>query len=117
MANQFDKNDIVSYETAVKWAKTWQGYVAPLNKPAPADAPYFPKGYLLEREKIELLLQYADNVRIYFGMDDNKVNHLMMVGVDKDGNDILPTDNPEAKILNNFDTCPTRCGKQNGIND
>lgn len=105
------EDGLIPLKVANEWAKRWQEFVVPFNKERPADNPYFPKAYLLHRREIEKLLNAPNvaNIRIYFGMDEDFNNHLMMVGVDEKGNDIL------TSIYNLALPCPPFCGGIGGL--
>jgi len=125
MAFVVNPNDgIVPINVANEWAKRWQTFVIPFNKERPVDNPYFPKAYLLHRKQIETILAYAENIRVYFGMDENLNNHLMMVGVDAQGNDILPnhsgvkkanSGDGEGEVYNLANPCPSTCDSHGGL--
>jgi hypothetical protein len=57
-------------------------------------------------------------VRIYYGMDDEKKVHAIMVAVDSANNDILPTDPdvPTPMILEDGQRCPTLCPTSSDLN-
>ncbi len=123
MAFVVNPNDgIVPINVANEWAKRWQTFVVPFNKERPANNPYFPKAYLLHRKQLETLLNTpnVEDIRIYFGMDEDFNNHLMMVGVDAKGNDILPS-NTEVKndgegyVYNLSSPCPPTCSGTGGL--
>lgn len=105
------EDGLVPLDVANMWAARWQGFVAYFNKSCPPDKPYFPKAYLLHRKEIEKLLSEpnVENIRVYFGMDDQLNNHLMMVGVDAKGNDIL------NNVYNLALPCPPFCGGIGGL--
>jgi len=121
--SKIDEKGRIPYETAQEWARNWQKFVEPINEKAPKDKPFFPKAYLLKREQIAMLLEYSEDIRIYFGMDDEGNNHLMMVGVDKNGNDILPDHNGKrndgksepGEVLNKAHPCPVWCDVNGGL--
>jgi hypothetical protein len=123
MAFEVNPNDgIVPIDVANEWAKRWQQFVVPFNKERPVDNPYFPKAYLLHRKQIDAILNTpnAVNIRIYFGMDEKMNNHLMMVGVDKEGNDLLPTTSKtegegEGEVYNLALPCPPTCSRGGGL--
>jgi hypothetical protein len=71
------------------------------------------KAYYAEKKLVESLLQLIGcaGIRIYNGYDPdrNKAN-LVLVGVDKNGNDMT-----EGIILEKLDPCPTDCPKDSSL--
>lgn len=71
------------------------------------------KAYYAEKELVESLLQQIGcaGIRIYNGYDPdrNKAN-LVLVGVDKNGNDMT-----EGIILENLKSCPPDCPKNSSL--
>ncbi|MDB5229667.1 MAG: hypothetical protein JWN76_472 [Chitinophagaceae bacterium] len=71
----------------------------------------------------------AVSFRIYYGMDDNLKIHAILVGVDEEGKDLLPTSGSfSAEFSNEFDTdtdppieedayrCPPSCPPESSLN-
>jgi hypothetical protein len=62
---------------------------------------------------------FVHAIRIYYGMSENKEIHTIIVGVDKDGNDILPKpiipgqpptgDDDDGEIFEDAQRCPSTC--------
>jgi hypothetical protein len=62
---------------------------------------------------------FVYGIRIYYGMKENKQIHSIIIGVDKDGNDILPKpiipgqpptgDGDEGEIFEDAVRCPSTC--------
>jgi hypothetical protein len=68
---------------------------------------------------VNLLSRGAQKLRIYYGMDNDMKVHAILVGVDADGHDILPTSNLEATtdlILEQSSRCPDMCPDPSPIN-
>lgn len=68
----------------------------------------------IDLDKLNLILSQPGcrGIRIYYGMDDNKLLHSIIVGTDESGKDILPgteTEAEESYILNEAQRCPTFC--------
>ena len=70
------------------------------------------KGGFFGREKLEALLAQsgAEGIRIYYGVNDQDQNSLVLVAADAEENDM--TD----KILDTMRPCPIFCGSGNGLN-
>ncbi|MCI0751137.1 MAG: hypothetical protein L0Y35_04810, partial [Flammeovirgaceae bacterium] len=78
------EGDPITMETATRWIKNYQE-----ENPNQNQAHFF--GY----EIIKQLLGQDGcvGIRIYYGIDDNGVRQLMLVGTDAKGNDLLPSTN------------------------
>lgn len=92
----------ITLETAQTWAAAWQSN--PANKT---------KAFLIPKEDITQLFEYDGvcDVRTYFGMDENGNQKLMIVGVDRYGNDLI--DESLNRFIYDFalkcpDVCDTR---------
>ncbi len=74
---------------------------------ADAKAEYFGKDAL-----ISLLSQNACvGVRIYYGVDENNVKKLVLVGVNAEGNDMC-----EGELMEKGTLCPPICSADNPLN-
>jgi len=77
-----------------------------------------------DRAPFEQLLQREDckGVRIYYGMKDSDQRiHAIIVGIDAQGNDILPVegtvkDGTDAIIIEDGKLCPEFCPNGSGLN-
>lgn len=72
----------ISLETAKKWTANYRATI----KPGETEAHYF------GHESIRRVLDESRSVgiRAYYAIDDNGKKQLLLVGVDEDGNDLLP---------------------------
>lgn len=67
------------------------------------------------REAIEKILNQSScaYLRAYYGMNVNNALHLVLVGADKDGNDLLPdgeqASEEEPPIVDEGQACPPNC--------
>jgi hypothetical protein len=69
-------------------------------------------GLFLRQELDELLAQPGcAGVRYYYGLDVAGKDSLILVGVDKDGNDMV-----NGVLINASFPCPPFCGGGNGLN-
>lgn len=70
------------------------------------------KAFKIPKDVIDDVTQPRDvvDVRTYFGLDVNSDPHLMIVGVDNDGNDLI--DEQNGFYIYNFATpCPSYCNQ------
>lgn len=96
--------DTITLETAQEWAATWKENA---------------ETYLSENQLKAFLIPGTDvtqvlaeegvvNVRSYLGIDENNEPHLMIVGVDADGNDMI--DDSKGWYIYDFSRpCPSTC--------
>ena len=57
-------------------------------------------------------------LRVYYGMDSNLKVHAILVGVDEQGADIIPTtNNDEGVILEDAQRCPPACPPASPLNE
>jgi hypothetical protein len=65
------------------------------------------------KSHVQTLLNHIDceEIRIYYGMDENLKIHAILVGVDQDDNDIVDTNpsQPVFEILEESRRCPDNC--------
>jgi hypothetical protein len=65
---------------------------------------------------------YVYSFRIYYGMSEDMQVHAILVGVDKDGNDILPAGHNgppgdgDGQIFEDAIRCPTECPPSSCLN-
>ncbi|RCS26296.1 hypothetical protein DUT90_11025 [Polaribacter sp. WD7] len=117
----------ISLKTAKKWAKEWRDDEASYNKYFECRAFNIPK-----KDLIEVLQE--DNVasiRAYIGVEKLKVEgekvfieKLMIVGVDKNGKDMLTLSSEDEDVLDPIggsiydftDPCPDNCDNSSPLN-
>lgn len=68
-----------------------------------------------------LAIPGAAGLRAYYGMDENDIIHLVLVAVDEDGNDLVPSSNTSLNgdplILEQGIRCPPTCpGEESPLN-
>ncbi len=79
------------------------------------------KGGKFPKEDIIEILQQPGCValRYYFALD-NTTNtnaiHIILCGVNSEGNDMLPSEGSQGKLKDNAITCPPYCGAPNELN-
>ena len=71
-----------------------------------------------DREAFDALLSQPDcmSIRIYYGMDEKLKVHAIAVGVNSKNEDILPSAEAKAIIVENGKRCPTDCPASSSIN-
>jgi hypothetical protein len=89
----------ICLDDARTWAERWTS--DPINKV---------KAHLIPR--IDITELFAEDgvvdIRAYIGIDDEGCNKLMLVGVDKDGNDLI--DEEKGDLIYDFTKpCPDTC--------
>lgn len=93
-------------------AKQWTANYRATIKPGETEAHYF------GAEIIRRLLDENRSVgiRIHYAIDDNGKKQLLLVGVDSEGNNLLPKEGPEANaaegdpiVVNHSHPCPPYC--------
>lgn len=97
----------ISLDTAKKWTANYRATI----KPGETEAHYFGGGV------VRRLLDESRSVgiRAYYAIDDNGKKQLLLVGVDGDGNDLLPegaaSSNLEGDpiVVNHSYPCPPYC--------
>ena len=74
------------------------------------------KGHYIGKSKLNQLLAQAGcvGIRVYYGQSTTGSKELVIVGVDANQNDILPTSG--ALILDKTVPCPSGCSSNNGLN-
>jgi len=74
---------------------------------------YFIKAEYFGREAIESILSQENcvGIRIYYGLDENNVQRIILVGVTADENDIC-----NGILAERGTTCPPRCSDTNMLN-
>ena len=71
------------------------------------------KGWMFLRKDLDELLAQPGcaGMRFYYGLNDKGENGLVMVGVDRDGNDMV-----KGVLLDDGFPCPIWCGDGNSLN-
>lgn len=97
-------------------AKRWTANYRATIKPGETEAHYF-GGDIIHRLLNE---DKSVGIRVYYAIDDNGKKQLLLVGVDKDGNNLLPTEGAAARtteededppiIVDQSKPCPPHCG-------
>ena len=123
------KKNTISLKTAKKWAKEWRDDESSYNKYHECKAFNIPKIDLIE----VLAEDGIESVRAYIGVEKTIIEgkqpvfqeKLMIVGVDKDGKDMITTLKEDPEVLDPlkgsvFDftsSCPDLCDDDSPIND
>ncbi|WP_395042722.1 hypothetical protein [Flavobacterium sp.] len=91
--------NVISLATAQKWAETWR-----------ANPDHVVKAFLIPEVDITELMAEADvqDARAYLGIDETGAHKLMLVGVDKNGKDLIDYENG-LYIYDYTTTCPPDC--------
>lgn len=99
-------SNTITLEQAQEWARNWNE-----NKLAFLERVDL-KAFAIPGQVIADVTAHSAvvDVRTYFGLDDQFNPHLMVVGVDKDGNDLINEDE-ELYIYNFAKPCPNWCSK------
>ena len=125
MANKFFGNDhSISLADAKKMTKKFGVEKDKIVKDEHKGKHLIPECESFDRAPFDQLLQREDckGIRIYYGMKDNDQRvHAIIVGIDGDGKDILPTegvimDGINSIIIENGAPCPSECPPPGGLN-
>jgi hypothetical protein len=122
------KKNTITLKTAKKWAKEWRDDEASYNKYFDCKAFNIPKIDLIE----VLAEDGVESVRAYLGVEKTLVDggqpifkeKLMIVGVDKDGKDMISTLKEDPEVLNPLkgsifdftEACPDLCDSNSPLN-
>lgn len=106
----------ISLTTAIEMTSRFRNYRESILKPEYQGQNVLPFSETFDRAAFDALLgeDGAKGLRIYFGMDDNLKIHTIIVGVNEDDEDILPSlalvpTEEEPYILENGTRCPELC--------
>ena len=100
----------ISLETAKKWTANYRATI----KPGETEAHYFGGGIirrLLDENR-------SVGIRAYYAIDDNGKKQLLLVGVDEDGNNLLPEEGSakavegDPIIVDYSYPCPPYCSSR-----
>lgn len=97
----------IPLEMAAEWTLSWR------EREALEDI----NGYFIPMEDInEVMLETGiKNMRGYLGIDGNGENHLLLVGVDSKGNDMIDEESGQF-VYDYTKPCPQQCGDGNVLN-
>ncbi len=99
--------DTITLQTAQEWAARWKkegaNYLAENQL----------KAFLIPGDDVTQVMDEKGvvNVRSYLGIDENNEPHLMIVGVDEDGNDMID-DSKQWFIYDFSEPCPNTCNQK-----
>ena len=119
------KTNKISLKKAKKWAKEWRDDEASYNKYNQCRAFNIPK-----KDLIEVLAEGVESIRAYIGVEKIDVKgkqsifteKLMIVGVDKNGKDMISSsdgmllDPDKGDIYDFSEPCPHVCDESSPIN-
>lgn len=109
MTNDLPK-DVISIETAQNWQTNWNENGAKYLSENPL------KAFLIPGDDIKGIIKndHTFHIRGYLGLqelDGSFIPHMMVVGVDKNGNDMVDY-NKELYIYDFTSPCPNTCSKE-----
>jgi hypothetical protein len=95
----------ISYNDAALLTQNYRDAQAPGSN--------YVKGEYFSKASLELVLDQSGcvGIRIYYGLDENNVQRLVIVGVDANENDMVT-----GQILEHGTLCPPHCGTSNNLN-
>ena len=103
----------ISLETAKKWTANYRATI----KPGETEAHYW--GAAIIRQLLDE--NRSVGIRAYYAIDDNGKKQLLLVGVDEDGNNLLPKEGDASNsataegdpiIVDQSLPCPPHCGSK-----
>ena len=114
-----DNNHLISLERAKEMIRTYREKKATILQPEYADSNVLPHSETFNREAFDRLMAQPGcaGVRIYYGMDEQLNVHAIVIGVNENNEDLLPsTDSTgsseptgEPLILEEAVRCPPNC--------
>lgn len=101
--NKTEIDTVIPEEIAVEWVNRWR---------SKSHVDFDLKGFHIPKEDMEGILadSQTQSIRGYFGIDELNHNHMIFVGVDKDGNDLIDYDSGYY-IYDFTQPCPPMCSK------
>ena len=92
----------VDQVTAQRWVEKWRGSDEKLDL----------KGFWVPGDDLREVMNEggAQDARVYMAIDDDGNYHLLIVGVDADGNDMIDPDNGQY-IYDFTQPCPATCSQ------
>ena len=112
------KKNTITLQTAKKWAKKWRKEEGTYNEHQRCRAFNIPKIDLQE----VLAEEGVESIRAYLGVNDDNVEKLMIVGVDKNNKDMISTIKPNElgapgdDIYDMTKPCPDICDPGSPLN-
>ena len=103
----------ITLKEAKELTATYMARKANILNPVYGALDILPNCETFDRAAIDAILAQTEctQIRVYYGMDANLAVHSIIVGVDANGDDLLPTDPdaPNQQIMENAGRCPTIC--------
>ena len=95
----------ISYNDAALLTQNYRDAQAPGSS--------YVKGEYFSKASLESILDQSNcvGIRIYYGLDENNVQRLVIVGTEDNENDMVT-----GVILENGTACPPFCGSTNNLN-
>lgn len=102
MSLTHDQDHSISLSTASEWTANYRGKY-----------PNQIKGHAFGKDAIEAILAQDDciGIRIYYALDDDGVQQLIITGVDSAGDDLY-----DGLLAERSMPCPPVCGSKNPLN-
>jgi len=116
-------NHFISLATAADMTARFRSHRENILKTEYQNQNVLPIAETYDKAAFETLLnkEGATGVRIYYGMDENLKIHAIIVAVNQNNEDILPsaslTATEEEDIIDSGVRCPELCGEPSPLND
>ena len=122
-----DSNHFITLERAKEMVRMYREQRRNILKPEYAGSSILPDSETFNREAIDRLIAQprCAGLRIYYGMDEQLNTHAILIAVNENNEDLLPSadssnmENPESTgepvILEEAVRCPPNCPQTSGL--
>lgn len=111
----------ISLDEAIKMTAKYRDEKENILKPSHREQNILAQSEAFEKDAIQFLLDQSNcvKIRVYYGMDDDMKVHAILVGVNSNDEDILPTDESaeNGEIVERGMRCPTICPTSSPLNE
>jgi hypothetical protein len=115
-------NHEISLATAVEMTTRYRSYRESILQQEYQEQDILPVCETFEKASVMAVLNQstATHLRAYYGMDANLKVHVVLVGANEEGEDIIPVESTESDpgtILEDAQRCPPYCPPPSPLND
>jgi hypothetical protein len=109
----------ITTDEAAIMTRRYRKYREIILSPAEKGRDILPISETFDKKSIERLLsdQHCTALRIYYGMDEERKVHAILVGSNANDEDILPQDGGENQLIERGVRCPPQCPEPSELNE